>query len=154
MLVSGNLTIFVNTYQPETIQLTVKKYWDDENDKAKLRPGVLRVRLNWKAESGEEGYNGYTDYYLSAANNWTVTTTELPAQVNGVKIAYSWSEQSVIGYTMSKEETSEDGLETTFTNRYRIPTSHSTPPGTPPVVEKVIPLDIQLIINHVGDCFD
>ena len=83
--------------------------------------------------------------------------TDLPRyDSNGNEIRYEWTEQSVLGYTSSVNVT---GDVTIFTNSYG--TTPDTPP-TPPVPhnrttiieEPPTPLGIEVIINHVGDCFD
>ena len=102
------------------------------------------------------------DYYLTEDNNWTVTVDNLPKYKNGLEIEYTWSEQTVVGYTQTNVEltTANDGTKvTTFTNRYRVttpPTPGNPPPTTPPVEieEYETPLNIRVLINHVGDCFD
>ena len=147
----GNVTVFINTHEPELTSVTVKKVWDDRNNRAKLRPSILRVHLS----TGN-------DYYLTEDNNWTVTVDNLPKYKNGLEIEYTWSEQTVVGYTQSNVEitTANDGTKvTTFTNRYRVttpPTPGNPPPTTPPVEieEYETPLNIRVLINHVGDCFD
>ena len=140
--VAGNATVFVNTHVPELTSASVIKVWDDKNNEANLRPATLRVTLS----------NG-TSYILSAANNWTVTVRDLPVYVNGEKQTYTWSEQTVLGYTQTSSVT-VDGV-TVFTNSYRIP----QPPGHKPptditIVDNPTPLGIDILINHVGDCFD
>jgi len=99
--------------------------------------------------------NGET-YYLSAANGWTVTVSGLPKFVNGVEARYTWSEQSVLGYTQTSAVT--NGNMTTFTNRFTSPVlPDNGNPGKPPVYifeDYDTPLGIEVIINHVGDCFD
>ena len=130
----GNVTVFTNSHTPEYTSVTVKKVWNDYDNAAGRRPAILRVKLS----------NG-TDYYLCQDNEWTVTVTDLPKYLNGELVTYTWSEQSVVGYTQSSVVT--EGDVTIFTNTYI-----TTPPGPrPPVVE---PLNVEVIINHVGDCFD
>jgi hypothetical protein len=99
--------------------------------------------------------NGET-YYLSEANGWTVTVSGLPKYVNGAEAHYTWSEQSVLGYTQTSAVT--NGTTTTFTNRFTSPVlPDNENPGKPPVYifeDYDTPLGIEVIINHVGDCFD
>ena len=152
---SGNTTVFTNTHIPELVSTTVIKVWDDNDNAANLRPATLRVTLS----NGES-------YTLSEANGWTVTVEDLPKYVNGTEVAYTWSEQSVLGYTSS---VATSGNVTTFTNTYRLVTPPTTPPGgnNPPRTPNETPeepleviedyntaLGIEVMINHVGDCFD
>jgi hypothetical protein len=137
----GNLTILTNTHEPELVSTTVTKVWDDNDNGAHARPAILRVHLS----------NG-NDYYLSEKNNWTVTVNNLPKYRNGELITYTWSEQTVAGYTLT--DVTIQGNATIFTNTYSVP----TPPGPLPTTEIIdeygTPLGVEVIINHVGDCFD
>ena len=62
---------------------------------------------------------------------------------------YTWTEQRVIGYSLIS--TVVDGKVTTFTNRHR-PGGNPPPPPEPPAPP--MPGIGQVIINHVGDCYD
>ena len=107
------------------------KVWDDRDDEAKLRPAILKVTLS----------TGDT-YVLSEANGWCVTVSGLPKYVAGVEQHYTWSEQSVLGYSSTVTVT---GDVTTFTNYYR-------KPGVPR--KPYQPAAGQGIVNNNGDCFD
>ena len=135
----GNATVLTNTHEPELVSTTVRKVWRDNDNRAKLRPTVLLVTLS----------NG-TSYALSEANNWTVTVDNLPKYFKGEEIRYTWSEQTVLGYKQTG--VAVDGDTTTFTNTYTLPPTPGTPPV--PIDEYGTPLGIDVIINHVGDCFD
>ncbi len=145
----GSETIFTNKHTPEVTEATVIKVWDDADNAAGLRPANLRVTLS----------NG-TSYYLNEANGWTVTVTGLPAYAKGKRIEYTWSEQSVLGYTKTSEK---NGKITTFIN--------SCPVGSGPedgekktvrmpdnslvtIEELPTALGVGGIINHVGDTFE
>ncbi|MBQ3408448.1 MAG: Cna B-type domain-containing protein [Clostridia bacterium] len=66
----------------DTINVTVRKVWDDNNDAASKRPQSLNVELS----------NG-DDYDLSDDNEWSHTFTGLPKyDANGNVIAYTASE--------------------------------------------------------------
>ncbi len=146
---NGSETVFVNVHIPETTSVTVVKVWDDADNAAGLRPVNLRVSLS----------NGST-YYLNENNGWTITVNGLPAYSHGKKISYSWSEQSVLGYTSTKQT---NGTVTTFTNHY--PGSSNPEDGggkTIRLPDKSLitiedlptPLGVGGIINHVGDTFE
>ena len=138
-----------NKYVPETTTVTVAKVWNDNGDAAKMRPLSIYCFLN----------NGMA-VKLSAENGWTATITGLPTIVNGRKVTYTWTEQEVLGYKLTDEKTT--GSVTVFTNDYEDvppPPPDKTPPprrGTPITIidEYDTPLGIEIIINHVGDCFD
>jgi hypothetical protein len=138
-----------NNYEPEVTSVSVKKVWDDNNNDAAQRPSSIAMTLS----------NGMT-VVLSPLNDWTATIDNLPTRVNGEPVTYTWTEQQVIGYTLTGVVT--EGNLTTFTNRYwerpQNPQNANTPrlPGKPVYVfdEYETPLGVEIVINHVGDCFD
>ena len=145
-----NGTHIVNHYRPITTSVTVRKIWDDNNNEAGMRPTGILMKLN----------NGM-NVVLNAANGWTATISDLPIMMHGQPMSYSWTEQEVLGYTQS--EVSVVGNTTIFTNYMR------RRPENPPEDKKVTkqrgnsyviiedygtPLGVDVVINHVGDCFD
>ena len=88
----------------------------------------------------------------------TVTVTGLPTRINGEPVTYTWQEQAVLGYSLTGVDTV--GTVTTFTNRYvTTPNNGNNKPKTggdtwEHFEEYETPLGGQLLINHVGDCFD
>ena len=135
--VAGNATIFTNQHIPELVSKTVRKIWDDNNNELKRRPMSIFATLS----------NG-TTVVLSEANGWTATVDNLPKYgADGKEIEYSWTEQVVLGYTQTRKDINGDV--TTFTNYLR--PGHPTPPKE---VEKEPPIRVEVVINHVGDCFD
>ena len=97
---------------------------------------------------------------LDASNGWSATVNDLPTIVNGQPAKYGWKEQEVIGYTLTGVK--EEGNSMTFTNtiweRPEKPTEGKTPKTTGETwyffEEYDTPLGVEVIINHVGDCFD
>jgi len=125
--------------EPPKTSASVMKVWDDDNNAAGLRPANVRVTLS----------NGQV-FYLNAANGWSVTVNDLPAMKNGQPITYTWSEQSVPGYVQTG--VTRVGNTTIMTNRFE-------PPFNPDEMVEIFegydtPLGLDVIINHVGDCFD
>lgn len=143
----------VNSYLPEVTSQTVAKVWQDNDDKQKIRPTTIAMTLS-------DGKKVVATVILSKENNWTATVDNLPTVVDGQKVTYSWSEQSVLGYTLDGVVTKE-GI-TTFTNRPwqrpEEPTQGKKPktPGEPfeTIDEYDTPLGVEVVINHVGDCYD
>jgi hypothetical protein len=130
----------INTRSSDWTSLTVMKVWDDDNDKLRIRPKSIRMTLS----------NG-TSVVLNKDNNWTATVDHLPTKENGQTIEYTWKEQEVLGYKLTSVNTT--GTVTVFTNKpYKKPGG----PGEPYMIieEYGTPLGIEVIINHVGDCFD
>ena len=148
---SGNVTVFTNKHTPELTSTTVIKIWNDKDNAAKQRPNHLRVTLYADGRKLQ-------DFLLTESNDWSLTKDDLPKYNGGKEIQYSWSEQSVVGYTSTTKVT---GNVTVFTNTYVTPPPRKpgTPPSTPEEPPVVIedydtPLGIEVLINHVGDCFD
>ena len=142
----------VNTYTPELTSMSVAKVWMDNDNAQKLRPVSIAMTL----------YNGkkaVTTVILSEENNWFATVDNLPTVVDGEPAKYSWKEQSVVGYVLTSA-VEQNGV-MTFTNTIWTQPD-TTPPGKPPKTPKPVesiedydtPLGVEIIINHVGDCFD
>ena len=138
----------VNKYQPEVTSVTVRKVWDDNNNELKLRPKQIVMHLS----------NGMK-VVLNEENGWTATITDLPTRINGQPAVYTWTEGGALGYEMESKTT--NGTVTTFTNRlWKRPDEPGpgkkpkTPGDTVEIDEYETPLGVEIIINHVGDCFD
>ena len=139
----------VNTYQRETTSASVQKIWDDDNNKAGRRPSSIAVTLS----------NG-TVVVLSDANGWFASVENLPLYVDGKLVQYTWKEQEVIGYVQSGAAT--NGGTTVFTNSLWQRPAVEDDVEKPKVAgdtwyvfeEYETPLGVEVIINHVGDCFD
>ena len=139
-----------NTYQPEVTSATVRKVWNDSNNALGWRPAAIHATLS----------NGMT-VTLSDANGWTATINNLPTRRNGQPVTYTWHEQVVLGYVQTGYEVVGDT--TTFTNSLYV---RPEPPEDKKVPKKKrgeelfiiddydTPLGVEVIINHVGDCFD
>ena len=149
----GNVTVITNTHIPELVNVTVLKIWEDNNNVIGMRPTKITVTL----------YNGgtaVTTVELNEQNSWCETVTDLPKYIDGTECNYYWREQEVLGYTLTNTRTV--GYVTTLTNTFRTrpTTDPNTPtpprPGIPTVVidDYDTPLGIDVMINHVGDCFD
>ena len=137
-----------NNYKPELTSVSVRKIWKDNNNEQGLRPVSIVMMLS----------NGMS-VVLNSGNHWTATIENLPAWIDGKPAKYTWTEQTVFGYKLLYMRT--EGTLTTFTNTDKKP---ETPeegkkpktPGKP--VENIedydTPLGVEIMINHVGDCFD
>ncbi len=99
----ATLTKITNKRTLETTEATVKKVWNDDNNRDGIQPTELKVYLNGK------------EYKLNAQNEWTITVDGLQKNNNGQPITYTWTEESVAGYTSA---TDVQGTVTTFTNTH------------------------------------
>ena len=143
----------INVYKPEVTSATVMKVWDDNNNAAGLRPASIYATLS-------DGTRTVATVVLTEANGWSATVDNLPTVINGAPAQYSWKEQEVLGYQKAGAQTT--GNITTFTNKlYQRPTpppgtKGPKTPGTPFLIieDYGTPLGVEIIINHVGDCFD
>ena len=131
------------------VSVSVRKEWDDNGDVMGLRPDSVTVTLS----------NGST-YVLYEGNEWSVTVENLPDRIDGQPVTYTWTEQEVPGYVLA--ETKVDGTETTLVNRLWMPPQPpegQKPPKTTGETWYVFddydtPLGLEIMINHVGDCFE
>ncbi len=143
----------VNNYLARTRDLTVTKVWQDDNNAQKLRPTTIIMTLNINGEK-------YTSVKLSAENGWSETVKDVPVVVNGKEPVYSWTEQAVIGYVNTGAEEKDGTM--TFTNTLWKKQENPSKGGkgkthgdkTYPLEDYETPLGVEVIINHVGDCFD
>ena len=136
-----------NTHPIDRTDITVTKVWDDNNNANGNRPAELEVTLN--ANGTAVG-----TYTLNAANEWTATAYDLPANENGEAITYTWTEPAIPFYTMTGNVTY--GTSTTLTN-----TRNNPNPGNPSTLrityrytngqEASPPVEMQL---NPGDPYD
>ena len=92
----------------EATEATVKKVWNDDEDRDGMRPESLTLVLSNGAE-----------VELNAENEWTATVDHLPKidSATGEEIEYTWTEKDLPeGYTLT--DTSKEGTVTTLTNTH------------------------------------
>ena len=133
----------------EYISVSVRKEWDDGGNAMGLRPASIVVTLS----------NG-SSYVLHAGNDWSATADHLPATLNGQPANYFWTEQEVPGYSLADVVT--DGHATTLVNRMwqppKVPAGNKQPKSTGETWyifdEYETSLGLEIMINHVGDCYE
>ena len=121
LVITADNTTTINSKDVPLISLTVKKAWDDKNNKFQTRPTSLTVYLY---SGGAANSLSKTDKYvtLNANNNWTASINDLPqTDDNGNTIYYSFKEDQVpLHYEQSvadtKMNTAKTGYDVTITN--------------------------------------
>ena len=99
---------FTITNTRKTTTHTVKKEWEDNDNKLGLRKAI-KVQLKQNGENYGEAIE------LSEANNWEYTFKELPESNNGVAYEYTVEEVDIPeGYT---HEVTTEGTNSVITNR-------------------------------------
>ena len=142
-----------NTYRPETTAAAVTKIWNDGGNELNLRPQSVRVTLS-------NGQETVAHVMLSEENGWSAAVSGLPTVVNGREAVYTWTEEPVIGY--DQESVTRQGNRTIITNKAweREAISENRKPKRAPgntfyiFEDYETPLGVEIMINHVGDCFD
>lgn len=115
-VVAGNPVEYTVTNSKGELKVsaTVKKVWNDGNNRDGKRPENLKVEL-------KKGETVVKEVTLNAGNNWTATVTDLEEKENGQTIDYTWSEKDLPeGYSLTS--TDKEGSITTLTNTYFIET--------------------------------
>ena len=104
----GTETVLTYKHIPETIDLTLKFVWDDENNQDNTRPTSLNVLLN------DEEF-----HVLTVEDDWTLTLLDLPKYESGEEIKYIWTIAELPeGYTSPEIEETDDISLTVFTSTY------------------------------------
>lgn len=151
---NGNITVITNHHQPELTSRTVRKNWEDNNNELGLRPEAVTMVLS-------NGESVVATVQLTAANGWRAEVDNLPVTLAGNPVTYTWTERSVAGYTQKGQTV--NGNETVFTNalweRPELPEGEKEAPKVPgrgltEIEDYDTPLALELLINHVGDCYE
>jgi len=90
---NGNFTIS-NTHTPEVISVSGTKTWDDANNQDGVRPASIIVNL--LADGAKVDSQTVTP---DGGGNWKYSFTNLSKYKNGVEIAYTITEDTVLDYT-------------------------------------------------------
>ena len=136
-------TNITNTHKPKTVQKTIRKVWDDENDQDKIRPDSVRFNL---LANGKDVVDIVT---LNSENGWKTRSKVLPKCENGNEIEYTWEEvkegvaigNEQIGYKVSYDD--EDDSDTTIATN-----SHTLGRGSITITKELDPSNLNM---DVGD---
>ena len=108
----GGIWEVTNTHEPEKLDVSVTKVWDDENNKDKIRPESITVKLL------KDGQDTGKTLVLDEKNGWKGTFTELAKYENqGKEISYTIEEVKVNGYTVKITGSASAGY--TITNTHK-----------------------------------
>ena len=121
-----SMTTLTNTHIPETVNATVYKVWDDNNNQDGIRPLELTVTLWRRAKQLETDTPSagaaveVKTVTLNQANNWSAEETGLAKYTAGVENEYFWTEESIAGYVLTSGSTmnSDNAYITTLTNKH------------------------------------
>ena len=107
-----NLT---NTYTPGSTSVVVTKVWNDGNDKDKIRPESVTVKLLINGNETDQ------TVLLSEGNQWSGMFTNLPINESGKPIKYSVKEVAVPnGYTAAVTGNAQTGFAITNTHTPKV----------------------------------
>ena len=116
---SDYVFVLTNKYSPATVDVTIVKKWDDDNDRDGMRPESVDVVLN-----GSDGklYTGT----LSTENGYTCVFQSVPKYHDGgTLINYTITEEKIPGYTTTIAKDAS-GYKFTLTNAKTIDTITKT----------------------------
>lgn len=108
----GKVTTITNSHNADKVTVDVKKVWDDENDRDKIRPNSITMRLY------ADGIATDQTVRLSLSNGWYNSISNLEKYKDGNLVHYEFREDVVPdGYTMTS---SIDEYTTTITNTHEV----------------------------------
>lgn len=116
---SDYVFVLTNKYSPATVDVTIVKKWDDDNDRDGMRPESVDIVLN-----GSDGklYTGT----LSTENGYTCVFQSVPKYHDGgTLINYTIAEEKIPGYTTTIAKDAS-GYKFTLTNAKTIDTVAKT----------------------------
>lgn len=116
---SDYVFVLTNKYSPATVDVTIVKKWDDDNDRDGMRPESVDIVLN-----GSDGklYTGT----LSTENGYTCVFQSVPKYHDGgTLINYTITEEKIPGYTTTIAKDAS-GYKFTLTNAKTIDTITKT----------------------------
>ena len=121
-----SMTTLTNRHIPETVNATVYKVWDDNNNQDGIRPLELTVTLWRRAKQLETDTPSVgaavevKTVTLNQGNNWSAEETGLAKYTAGVENEYFWTEGSIAGYVLENGSTMnrDNAYITTLTNKH------------------------------------
>ena len=89
----GYVTTLTNSYTPKTVEITIRKVWNDNNNNSGLRPDHIDVELLANGESVKT-----IRIVADSDGEWFWTENGLPKYANGKEIVYTITEYPIAGY--------------------------------------------------------
>ena len=114
-------TVVTNSRTPEQIKISGKKVWDDADNQDGIRPEAITVQIM-------NGTLLVDEIQVTAVNDWTFQSKDLPKYANGQEIVYSISSDPVAGYDLRI-----DGTQITNTHIPQVVPTEPPAPTEPPV---------------------
>ncbi len=104
--------VITNTHDPETVNISGGKVWDDNNDQDGIRPDTIEVYLLADGErvTDEHGNDLVAVVHEDAFGGWTWAFTDLPKYADGKEIEYTVEEEPVKGYDTEITYSEEEGF--------------------------------------------
>ena len=87
-----------NTREPEKVNISGEKTWDDANNQDGKRPTKITVKLMKKVGNGQPVEAQRQEVTKGADDKWKYEFKDLPKYENGKEIIYSIDEEAVAGY--------------------------------------------------------
>ncbi len=100
-----------NRYTPGKTSVSVTKSWEDDNDRDRKRPSIIKVQLFANGEKKEKAVE------LSSGNKWTTTWNNLPLKAKGKLVRYTIEEVSETGYQVTIDDTNPGNIKLTNTRQ-------------------------------------
>ena len=111
-----NLT---NKHEPETVNISGEKTWDDNNNQDGKRPESITVKLVKQVEGGQPEVKETKVVREGTDKKWKYEFNNLPRYENGKLITYSIDEVDVPGYTKETTATrTTNGPDYNLTNKH------------------------------------
>ena len=111
-----NLT---NKHEPETVNISGEKTWDDNDNQDGKRPESITVKLMKKVEGGQPEVKETKVVREGTDKKWKYEFNNLPRYENGKLITYSIDEVDVPGYTKETTATrTTNGPDYNLTNKH------------------------------------
>ncbi|MFT4445761.1 Cna B-type domain-containing protein, partial [Parvimonas sp. G1967] len=87
-----------NSREPEKVNISGEKTWEDNNDQDGKRPTKITVKLMKKVGNGQPVEAQRQEVTKGADDKWKYEFKDLPKYENGKEITYSIDEEAVSGY--------------------------------------------------------